>query len=229
MNYWPQHNSTQPNVASEFVLTADGSIALGAHWFQIGVGGWMPAFMEFFDQQVNQSNTNLFDSIPLVFRARYFSNGVSYASGSGVGGPGHSDSQYEAALHYRALDTNGNGGFGFYNALNNNQHNGTWTQLGSSMQHQFVVGPEPGLQVTGYIQANGLRGITTNKIIGNEVWQITDGLITSIAPIDQDMLHFISQLGPVSPAVTNAMITFVATLKASGIWTNLDFLYPRIW
>jgi hypothetical protein len=227
MNYWPQHNFTQPQVASEFVLTADGSIALGAHWFQIGVGAWMPAFMEFFDQQVNP-NTNLMDSIPLVFRARYYSNGVLYASGSRVGGPGYSDTQYEAALHYRALDTNGNGGFGFYNALNNNQHNGTWSHTGSSMQHQFVVGPEPGLQVTGYIQANGLRGITTNRIIGGEVWQITDGLITSIAPIDPDMLGYLSRLGPVSSTVTNALITFVATLKASGVWSNLDFIYPML-
>lgn len=224
VGYHPNHNLSVASGQGEIYFSTLGSIALASHWIQYGSGGTAPMFNYYQDQQTD-SNTNIWDSIPILFKSRaYFgANKFVYA------GPGDDTGNYYAALSLGPSGTNGDGVFGFYPKMNNGGFSGTLPKTGNIMQTGITVGTNnPGLNVVGTLGSDGVVGITTNIWLTNNIMQFRNGLLVAYGAMDTDLLAWFNRVQDTSITAvrTNALITFVQTLKGDGTWGQLDALYP---
>ncbi len=122
MNWWPTHGGAN-GLAPEMVFTCRGSIAIGTGWndanaqyrgLQIGVGENHHPWVYMQCENIRPFNTNLTTSVPVLFNARYYSNGIPYMVGSGQSYSGWSKLP---GMWGEATATNGNGAIFFFDAF----------------------------------------------------------------------------------------------------------------
>lgn len=226
MLYESNHNPPMTGRDGEWAFLS-GSIAFITHRVQFGNTFGGPQVIEFTFYQVDV-DTNAWRSMPMVFQPLYYSNTTAYIAGANTL---YSGDQYSPAIQCNPAGSQSNAVFGFYSKFNNGAGDGTIPIAGNIQQHGLYVGSQPGVSFTGRTTNDGFAGITTNIIIGSNIIQVHNGYQVGYGPIDSDSGSFLARaaaVGFVSNTETNRIISFVASGKAHGWWTNLVAFYPNI-
>lgn len=234
---WPSHGSG----ASELMVETGGSIAIIAgvngestqyRGYQFGVEGSPRSYMYMQHSGLKETNALLNTSIPIMFKANYISNGVSYNSGTAT----TASSQNYMGMYGEATSTNGDGSISFMDGFDTTW--GNWTNNWVT-EPRFRVRMSPvlnrgGISVQGGIHVNGEAGFSTNYALpSGNIMRYRSGVLTSIAPYawDSDATNFLTFIGnPVSPgnAIATTVNSLVVNAKLHGWWTNCDAIYPMV-
>lgn len=186
MNWWPTHGGAN-GLAPEMVFTCRGSIAIGTGWndanaqyrgLQIGVGENHHPWVYMQCENIRPFNTNLTTSVPVLFNARYYSNGIPYMVGSGQPYSGWSKLP---GMWGEATTTNGNGAISFFDAFDT--YYASWNN-NTNPRFQVLVSPSDnagGIAIRGGITINGATGLTTNYTIRiGDTLSVSNGIVVGI-------------------------------------------------
>jgi len=140
------------------------------------------------------------------------------------------------AMTFRAYSSDGSGAWTWYDNLSETVDiYGQWANMQTATKRfEVIAGPQGGVNINGAIKINGVFGITTNYTLSTgDVMSISNGIIVKIAPPtpyawEPETTNYLARIAvPLnSGAAATNIDVFVKSIKSSGVFSNLDALYP---